>query len=82
MANIPLFKGGWDEDFETFLRDFKRACIFGIIDAHTQEWLVGLFPELLEGRTLTWFERLPIEKRDMGGLVWSICMGILTAWKL
>lgn len=36
MTNIPLFKGGWNENPKTFLREFKKACIFGAIGAQTQ----------------------------------------------
>jgi hypothetical protein len=50
MVNIPLLKGGRSEDLETFLRDFKKTYVFGIISTHTQEQWVKLFLELFEGR--------------------------------
>jgi hypothetical protein len=34
-GKILLFKGGQNEELETFLRDLKRICIFEIIGAHT-----------------------------------------------
>jgi hypothetical protein len=61
MANIPLFRGGQNEDLEIFLREFKRACIFGTVGAQTQNQWVRLFLKLLERRTLMWFEGLPVE---------------------
>jgi hypothetical protein len=43
MANIPLFKGGQNENFKTFLKDFLKSCIFGVSNAHTQEQWLNFF---------------------------------------
>jgi hypothetical protein len=62
MATYLYFKGGRNKNLITFLRDFKKSCIFGIIGAHTQKWRVNFFPKLLEMRTLTWFEKLIVKQ--------------------
>lgn len=50
--------------FEIFLREFKRACIFGTVGAQTQNQWVRFFLKLLERRTLMWFEGLPLEQLE------------------
>jgi hypothetical protein len=37
MKNIILLKAGWNKNPETFMKDFKKACIFKVIGAHTQK---------------------------------------------
>lgn len=63
MATILLFKGGQNEDPKIFLREFKRAFLFGTIGAPTQNHWVRLFLKLLERKTLMWFEGLPVEQK-------------------
>lgn len=46
-GNIPLFKGGQNENLKTFLKDYKKTCIFGIIGTHTQKWRVNFFSKIV-----------------------------------
>ena len=73
VMTIPIFKGMKDEDLESFLKNYKRACIrtgSGI----TRNWITFLL-EFLEGTTCQWYERQP----EATKLSWEhLSVGLIT----
>lgn len=63
MGKLPIFYGKEGEDVETFVRDFKRACI-GNNERHKEEWVMLLL-DFFESLALTWYEEYRRDKRDV-----------------
>ncbi|BBN11547.1 hypothetical protein Mp_5g12840 [Marchantia polymorpha subsp. ruderalis] len=53
--SIPVFAGTKEEDPESFLKSYKRACIS--TGSRTSENWSTLLPKFLEGKTSQWYER-------------------------